>query len=59
VFNGFYPTLMFPGQAPGQLTAHGFVFYLWGALGACDDPKLDTARRYTSRRFTIITERRP
>jgi hypothetical protein len=59
VFNGFYPTLMSQGQAPGQLTTHGFVFYVWGALGACDDPKLDTGRRYTSRRFTIITEKRP
>jgi len=60
VFNGFYPTLMSPGRPPGQLSTQGYVFYLWGSLGACQAGSLPPGeelpdRKFTSRQFQIIT----
>lgn len=63
VFNGYYPTLMSLGQAPGRLRTSGYVFYLWGSLGACQSDLLPKGeelpdRKYSSRQFRIVTSQR-
>ncbi len=59
VYNGWYPTFMSLGHAQGILSTTGYVFYLSGSLGACDDPTVAPPPwTYTSRRFTIRKARR-
>jgi hypothetical protein len=45
-FDGYYPSFMSPGKAPGHLAETGLVFYLDG----CD---LGRDRKFKSRTFTI------
>ena len=49
-YNGWYPTFMSLGQAPGEISQNGYVFYMIGGLG-CTPP----LRQYASRAFTIST----
>ena len=51
IFEGWYPTFMSLGQAPGVLSEHGYVFTLYGDLGGCGV----YPRQYASHAFTITT----
>ncbi len=55
VYNGWYPTLMSLDHQPGRLTTRGYVFYLWGCLGAAKNGPTPE-RQYSSRAFTITTK---
>ncbi len=54
IYNGWYPTLMSLDHKPGRLTTSGYVFYLWGCLGAAKQGPTPE-RQYSSRKFTITT----
>lgn len=53
LYNGWYPNLMSLSKEPGHLTTTGFVFYLSGSLGGCDNNGGLPPRTYSSRQFTI------
>jgi hypothetical protein len=51
-YKGWYPTFMSLRRSPGQLSNEGYVFYLWGCLGA-GNPGATPERQFSSRRFFI------
>ncbi len=54
LYHGWYPTLMSPDMAPGRLGTFGYVFYMSGSLGPCDQGGLPD-RTYSTRQFRIVT----
>ncbi len=52
-FNGWYPSFMSLDHKAGQLSTRGYVFYMRG----CTDNDTPGGRQYSTRAFTIITER--
>ncbi|MBZ5662146.1 MAG: hypothetical protein LAO08_17230 [Acidobacteriia bacterium] len=59
LYNGWYPNIMSLEKEPGHLSTQGYVFYMSGSLGPCDQPNEPNIslppRTYSSRQFTIVT----
>ncbi len=53
-YQGWYPTAMSLGHAPGHLTTTGYVFAMWGCLGGSNASP--PTRQYVSRRFSITAD---
>jgi len=51
-YKGYYPTFMSPEKSAGQLSLHGYVFYLWG----CQGGGTPGGRQFSSRAFKIKIE---
>lgn len=52
IYDGWYPTFMSLGQAPGVLSINGYVFAMYGDLGGCNAFE----RQYVSYAFTITAK---
>jgi hypothetical protein len=54
-YKGWYPSAMSLGAKPGHLSTDGYIFYLWGCLGA-SSTGTTPQRQYSSRAFTMTTQ---
>jgi hypothetical protein len=54
IYNGWYPTFMSLGQAPGVLSQNGYVFSMDGDLNGCT--AYQYSRQYVSHAFTITAK---